>query len=191
MFQNPLRVNRRRPKLVRVLETARLLLLRPRLADATDLLVFLGDADAMRYTHCLASLHACRRHIAGHEWQRRKRGYGPWTVREKRSERIIGFGGLYDDPFEPGWGAEVGYHFAPAAWGHGYATELTRYCLAVAAERLSLSLVKAFAHPDNVASRRVLEKAGFVEQRFVPAMNRYLFAATLSARETPQSTCSS
>jgi [ribosomal protein S5]-alanine N-acetyltransferase len=191
MFYNPLHVKHHRPKLIPVLETDRLLLLRPRLVDATDLLAFLGDAEAMRYTQCLASLRACRRHIAGHEYQRKKRGYGPWTVREKQSGRIIGFGGLYDDPFEPSWGVEVGYHFAPAAWGRGYATELTRCCLALAAGSFGLSQVRAFVHPDNVASRRVLEKAGFIEQRFVPEMNRYLLAAALKPPGTPRSTCSS
>jgi ribosomal-protein-alanine N-acetyltransferase len=167
------------------MDTDRLVLRRPRLSDAPELLAFLGDADAMRYTFRLASLPECRRHIAGHECQRRKRGFGPWTVRRKADERIIGFGGLYDDPFDPGWGPEVGYHFAPSAWGHGYATELTRHCLEVARDRLGLAEVRAFAHPDNTASRRVLEKSGFVEQRFVPEMSRYLYAKSLSAEPLP------
>jgi RimJ/RimL family protein N-acetyltransferase len=164
------------------LETDRLVLRRPRLSDAADLLRFLGDADAMRYTHSLASLRECRRHLAGHECQRRKRGFGPWTVLDRKHREIIGFGGLYDDPFDAGWGAEIGYRFAPSAWGNGYATELTRFCLTVAHGRLGLAEVRAFAHPDNAASRRVLKKAGFEEQRFVPAMNRYLYAHRGSAR---------
>src|SRR5690349_15876347 len=138
-------------------ETDRLLLRRPCLADATDLLRFLGDADAMRYTHSVAGLRDCRRHIAGHECQRRKVGYGPWAVRDRKHGGIIGFGGLYDDPFDAGWGPEIGYRFAPSAWGQGYATELTRFCLTVAHGRLGLAEVRAFAHPDNAASRRVLE----------------------------------
>jgi [ribosomal protein S5]-alanine N-acetyltransferase len=158
------------------LETARLLLRPPLLADAPKLLAFLGDPDAMRYTFRLADLRACRRHIAGHDCQRRKLGFGPWSVLDKASGRIIGFGGLYDDPFDPGWGAEVAYHFAREGWGRGYATELTRYCVALAHGALRLGEVRAFAHPDNIASRRVLAKAGFVEQRFVPEMNRYLYA---------------
>ena len=155
--------------------TERLVLRVPRLADAGELMCFLGDKDAMRYTFHFANLRGCRRHIAGHACQRRKKGYGPWTVIEKASGQIVGFGGLLDDPFDPGWGVEVAYHFSPAVWGRGYATELTNHCLYVAAEQLRVSEISAFAHPDNTASRRVLEKTGFQRQRLVPEMNRYLY----------------
>lgn len=157
------------------LETDRLWLSPPRLADAPELLSFLGDAVAMRYTLGIADLRACRRHIAGHACQRRKLGYGPWTVRSKADSRTIGFGGLYADPFDPGWGVEIGYRFAPSAWGRGLATELTRFCLQLARQQFGLAIVRAFAHPDNTASRRVLEKAGFQETRFIPDMNRHLY----------------
>lgn len=157
-------------------ETDRLLLLRPSLSDAPLLLPFLGDAQAMRYTIHLRGLTDVRRHLAGHEAQRRRLGYGPWTIRERMSRQIIGFGGLYDDPFEPGWGPEVAYHFTPVAWGKGYASELTAYCLSIAHGGFRIASVKAFAHPENLASRRVLEKAGFSEVRFVAEMNRHLYA---------------
>lgn len=162
------------------LETERLLLRPPRLSDAQDLLRFFGDSEAMRYTHVLADLRACRRHIAGHVCQQRQRGYGPWTVIEKASGAIVGFGGLYDDPFDPGWGIEVGYHFLPAVWGRGLASELVAFCIEHAHERLRVPAISAFAHRDNVASRRVLTKAGFAEVRFVTQMNRYLYVRTLT-----------
>ena len=157
------------------LETDRLLLRRPFLSDASCLQSILGDEDAMRYTFKVANLRECRRHIAGHECQRRKVGFGPWIVFEKAGRTMIGFGGLYDDPFDLGWGTEVGYQFAKSAWGNGYATELTKFCLEMAHEHLGFPEVRAFAHPDNTASLRVLKKSGFALERFVPEMNRYLF----------------
>jgi len=36
----------------------------------------------------------------------------------------------------------------------------------------------AFAHPDNAASRRVLDKVGFVPVRAVPEMDRILYRRT-------------
>ena len=129
----------------------------------------------MRFTHVQADLRACHRHIALHERRRRRIGCAPWTIVEKATGAIIGWGGLYDDPFEPGWGVEIAYLFAPSAWGHGYATELVRYCVEIARTQLRLDTVAAFVHPDNAASRRVLGKAGFTLERFVPKMQRYLY----------------
>ena len=158
------------------IETARLILRRPRLADVPALFAFLGDPAAMRHTHVDASPRACRRRIAVHEWRRRRDGCAPWTITTKQDGRIIGWGGLYDDPFDPGWGVEVGYFFHPDAWGRGYASELLTACLAEADNTLRLPELRAFAHPDNAGSRRVLEKSGFEQRRYVPEMERFLYS---------------
>jgi len=156
-------------------ETARLVLRRPILADAPVLFEFLGDADAMRHTHVDVSLRQCRRRIAVHDWRRRIDGNAPWTVLAKADHRIIGWGGLYNDPFEPGWGVEIGYHFRPAVWRQGYATELVAACTTMADHLLKLPEVGAFASPKNAGSLRILGKAGFEIVRFVPAFGRLLF----------------
>ncbi len=154
--------------------TARLLLRRPRLADVPELFRFLGDAEAMRHTRFDPSLRACRRRIAVHERRRRQDGFAPWTVLEREGGRILGWGGLYIDPSDPGWGPEIGYFFHPEAQGRGYATELASAALA-AAWALGLPALRAFAHPANAASRRVLEKSGFLLERYVPEMDRLLY----------------
>jgi ribosomal-protein-alanine N-acetyltransferase len=156
-------------------ETPRLLLRRPTRADVPALFAFLGDPDAMRHTHHDGSLRECRRRVLVHEWFRRRDGYAPWTILAKDDGRIIGWGGLYKDPFDPGWGVEVGYYFHPCAWGKGYAGELVEACLDLADRVLALPEVRAFARPDNAASRRVLERAGFEVVRFIPAMERFLY----------------
>jgi RimJ/RimL family protein N-acetyltransferase len=117
-----------------------------------------------------------------HERRRRRCGYAPWTVVTRADRRIVGWGGLYDDPFEPGWGVEVGYWFHPQAWGRGYASELVRASLAFADDGLGLDDVKAFARPQNAASRRVLEKAGFQPVAFVPKLERLLFCRRRAPR---------
>ena len=133
----------------------RLVFRQPRLEDAEALIGFLGDAGAMQFTVRLADVQACRGHIAAHACQAKTVGYGPWTIMTKSDGQIIGFGGLYDDPFDPGWGPEIAYHFAPSVWGRGYATELTQHCLQVGHFTIGLPVIKAFAHPENVASRKV------------------------------------
>ena len=135
----------------------------------------MGDPVAMRFTHAQPDIDACRHHVAVHERQRRSVGCAPWTIVEKAGGTIIGWGGLYEDPFDPGWGVEVAYLFSPSAWGHGYATELVTRCVDVARGELGLASLIAFAHPENAGSRRVLEKTGFAAERFVPEMDRLLY----------------
>lgn len=156
--------------------TARLLLDRSKLADVPRLFEFLGDGEAMRHTHAARSLKDCRRRVAVHERRRRRDGCAPWVIRTKEDRRIVGWGGLFDDPFDPGWGIELGYWFDPASWGRGYASELAEAAVAFSDDQLRLPELRAFARPENAASRRVLEKAGFRQERYVPELERWLFA---------------
>ena len=55
-------------------ETPRLILRRPRLANLTALFEFLGNTEAMQHTHTDATLRECRRRVAVHEWHRHQTG---------------------------------------------------------------------------------------------------------------------
>ena len=160
-------------------ETARLRLRYPTLADAPELLQIFSDVEAQRYTLHFGTLGECRRHIAAHERNRRRVGCGPWTVEEKATGRVIGWGGLYEDPFDRRWGIEVAYSFARSAWGKGYAGELVAHSIAVAREDLGLSEIVAFSHKENAGSRRVLERAGFVFGRYLADMDRNFYRLKL------------
>jgi len=48
-------------------------------------------------------------------------------------------------------------------------------CMGVADYSLRLPEVRAFAHPANAGSQRVLEKAGFEVVRFLPELDRFLY----------------
>ncbi len=143
------------------------------------MLTFLGDADAQRHTLHFDGLRALRHHIAAHERHRRRIGCGPWLVIETATGRTIGWGGLYEDPFDRRWGIEVAYSFARAAWGKGYAGELVAFCLDHARDQLGLREVVAFSHADNAGSRRVLKRAGFAFERYLPDMDRNFYRRTL------------
>lgn len=157
------------------LETNRLLLSAPRLSEVPALFAFLGDKAAMQNTHCDANIRECQRRIAVHEWRRRRDGFAPWTVRLKTTGKIIGWGGLYDDPFDPGWGIELAYYFDSASWGNGYASELCYAALEFADHQVKAENVTAFAHPHNAASIALLSKLGFEYIRFVEHMERNFY----------------
>jgi RimJ/RimL family protein N-acetyltransferase len=56
---------------------------------------------------------------------------------------------------------ELGYHFLPRYWGKGLATEAARAVVAYAFGTLGLTSIFAGHHPNNIISRRILEKLGF------------------------------
>ncbi|MFA7249774.1 MAG: GNAT family N-acetyltransferase [Dehalococcoidia bacterium] len=58
--------------------------------------------------------------------------------------------------------AEIGYWLAEPHWGRGIMTEAARAITAYGIERLSLRRIEAGVFERNLASARVLEKAGYV-----------------------------
>lgn len=86
-----------------------------------------------------------------------RHGYALLTVVERESGEVIGDCGLLSVP-KTGE-VEVAYGLHRDRWSRGLATEATRAVLDWARTVLGLGRVVAFVLPDNVASRRVLEKA--------------------------------
>jgi ribosomal-protein-alanine N-acetyltransferase len=60
--------------------------------------------------------------------------------------------------------AALGYCFAEAAWGNGYATEAATALVGWAFDTLELNRVQAETDTRNAASARVLDKLGFVRE---------------------------
>ncbi len=154
--------------------TARMLLCPPMISDVDALFAFMGRPQAMQYTHVQPSRAACEQHVMTHEAQRSPVRYAPWTLRDRSTHAIIGWGGLYEDPFDPGWGVEVAYFFDPRVWGQGFATELVAACTAIT-DGAGMPMLQAFVHPDNAASRVVLERNGFQNTEWIAAMHRYRY----------------
>jgi RimJ/RimL family protein N-acetyltransferase len=76
-------------------------------------------------------------------------------------------------------GADVGpdaiellYAVRAEYWGRGLATEMARAVLRLAFEQLGLESVVAFTLPTNLASRRVMEKAGMRYDRDITHAHR-------------------
>lgn len=72
-------------------------------------------------------------------------------------EALVGTMGIAD---ESGHG-DMGYMFARAHWGKGYATEMGRALIARAFERFDWSEIRACVFEGNPGSSRVLQKLGF------------------------------
>ena len=89
----------------------------------------------------------------------REHRYSMWATDLKATGKFIGQCGLF--PVEgKGPEVELAYHFSPASWRNGYATEAVRAVLAYGFERIGLDRVLAVIMPENFGSQRVVEKAG-------------------------------
>lgn len=144
-----------------VVKTAHLTLRPLQAADIEPLYNIQSDAQAMAYTYIAKSLEEFTEHIQAYANLETTLGYAPWAIVATEFDLLCGWGGLCIDPFDPGWGVEVSYYFSPTVWGRGYATELTRASLKYGFMQFGLPLIGAFAHRENLASNRVLEKCGF------------------------------
>jgi RimJ/RimL family protein N-acetyltransferase len=89
-------------------------------------------------------------------------GYGFWAVELRETGEVTGFTGLRDihfvAPFTPA--VEIGWRLLTPHWGNGYATEAARACLAYGFEQVGLAEIVSFAVPENLPSRRVMERIG-------------------------------
>jgi RimJ/RimL family protein N-acetyltransferase len=91
-----------------------------------------------------------------------KFGYGNWGIVPEGEAQIAGWTGLQYLPELDE--TEVGFLFDRHYWGKGYATEAARASLKFGFETGNLDHIIALVHPDNIASRRVLEKCGMLYQ---------------------------
>jgi RimJ/RimL family protein N-acetyltransferase len=73
---------------------------------------------------------------------------------------------------------EIDFILGSAHWGHGFATEAGRANLRYGFEEIGLDSVVGTVHPENAASRRVLEKLGmtFTGQATYSGMACYRYA---------------
>ena len=92
-------------------------------------------------------------------WQRH--GYGRWAVVHRATQKLIGYGGLRNFEGTP----ELVYLLARPYWNCGIATEIARGCLEYGFLYQKFERIVAFTRPDNLASRRVMEKVGLSYQR--------------------------
>jgi RimJ/RimL family protein N-acetyltransferase len=92
-------------------------------------------------------------------------GYGLWLFRDRADRRFIGRGNLRNLRIGGGDEIEVGYALGAEYWGQGLATEMARALVAAGFGRLGLAELVCFTLTTNLASRRVMEKAGFRYER--------------------------
>lgn len=143
-----------------IFESDRLLFRLFTMADAELVYRLNNDPLVTRFTHDpINSLEQAREVLEGSILpQYAVYNHGRWAVHLRHGLEFIGWCGLkYRHEHNE---IDLGYRFAPASWGKGYATEAAFSCIRHGFEKLGMEKIVGRAEPGNLASTRVLEKCG-------------------------------
>ena len=154
---------------MREIETARLRLRTWREDDLAPYARICADPEVMRYLSGPMTREHSEQQVSEFVRHWEERGFGLWAVEEKSSGAFIGFIGLlyHEDWSEGKHRTEVGWRLGRPFWG--LATEGAMASLRYGFEEVGLDLIISIAVPENLASRRVMEKLGMTlrgETRF-------------------------
>jgi len=144
------------------LTTERLILRRWRPADWKPFAALNGDAHVMEYFSRVLSREESDALARRIDEPFDRHGFGLWAVEVPGVAAFAGFVGLSVPRFAAHFTpcVEVGWRLAEEYWGRGYATEGARAALAFGFEELGLREIVSFTVPENLRSRRVMEKIG-------------------------------
>ncbi|MDF2932395.1 MAG: N-acetyltransferase [Chryseobacterium sp.] len=148
------------------LETERLILRKLEKSDAERMFLLDSNPDVMKYIGIspLLKLEESEKVIQMIQQQYRDNGLGRLAVIEKETGLLIGWSGLklhtaeingYQNFYE------LGYRFLPESWGKGYAFESSKASLNFGFNDLNAEIIYAYAHAENGASNKVLNRLGF------------------------------
>lgn len=89
-----------------------------------------------------------------------------WAVVLKETNKVIGSIKIYPDENRGKYSENesaklISYYLAHDYWGKGYMTEAVKQVIKYAFEELNIELLTAFHTPQNIRSKRVIEKCGF------------------------------
>ncbi|MCH8155497.1 MAG: GNAT family N-acetyltransferase [Proteobacteria bacterium] len=131
--------------------------------DAPALAAMNADPEVMRYIGSGAKLYAeALERAESLVRERPGDGLGLWAIEESATGVFHGWAGLI--PLDDTEEIELAYRLAKSSWGRGIATEAARPLLAYGFDELRLARIAAVTDPENRASRRVLDKLGFLYQ---------------------------
>ncbi|MDF2663997.1 MAG: acetyltransferase [Paenibacillus sp.] len=88
------------------------------------------------------------------------KGFDSWIIAAKESREIVGGIGFIGDP-DPDGSIEIGFAINESHQRKGYCHEAAQALINWAWNQASVASIVARCEPDNIASKRVLEKLGF------------------------------
>jgi [ribosomal protein S5]-alanine N-acetyltransferase len=149
------------------LETERCLLRQVEFYDAPDYLMLRSDDRVMRFIDRdkWQSIQEAEENIRKiHDASQKGEGIS-WAVCLKADKKMIGMAGLWRIMKEH-YRAEIGYTLMPEFWNKGLMTEILKEIIRFGFYEINLHSIEANINPENVASRKTLEKNGFRREAY-------------------------
>jgi RimJ/RimL family protein N-acetyltransferase len=145
-----------------MLETDRLLLRRWKESDREAFAAINADPRVMEFFPGCLTRQESDELIERIETHFENHGFGLYAVEIKEDRALAGFIGLHVATFQAHFtpAVEIGWRIAEPYWNKGIATEGSREVIQFAFERLRLDALVSFTVPENLASRRLMEKLG-------------------------------
>ena len=142
------------------IETNRLLLRKPMMEDASPIFqLYAQDREVTRYLTFKphSSIQATKDFLERclHNWKNEKSF--PWTIVRMKDNQLVGMVEIVNIDQT---GVQIGYVLAKPYWGNGYMTEVLRKIIDWGLKQKDIYRVWAICDFDNIASTRVMEKAG-------------------------------
>lgn len=145
-----------------VSETERLILRRWRQSDKEPFARMNADTRVMEFMPAPLTRGESDALVDRIEAHFRQHGFGLCAVEVRDDRSFVGFIGLavptFDAQFTPC--VEIGWRLSADCWGQGLATEGARRIVQYASQVLELRSLVSFTVPENIRSRRVMEKLG-------------------------------
>jgi len=144
--------------------TARLTAERLRREHVDDLIPLHLDEAVSRYLGGTRTAEQTAAYVEANLAHWDQRGFGLWMLRD-HAGRFVGRAGIRPLDIQGVEEIEIAYTFHQAWWGQGYASEIAVALRDIAFGPLGLPELAGIVLTDNLASRRVLEKTGFLFER--------------------------
>jgi [ribosomal protein S5]-alanine N-acetyltransferase len=119
-----------------------------------------GDLEVTKFFGGPFSEDEIRMRFKRERARRMVHGFQYWVIELLESGEFVGVCGLR--PYRPADEIiELGFHLRPKFWGRGLATEAARAAIAYAFEVYKPKSLAVGHHPDNLNSKKVVQKLGF------------------------------
>ena len=145
-----------------ILETPRLILRHWRVTDREPFARMNADPNVMEFFPACLTPPQSDALVARIEAHFRKHGFGLFAAESRQTSSFAGFIGLSVSTFRARFTpcVEIGWRLSPEFWGQGLAPEGAGAVAKYAFEVLQIKELVSFTVPENLRSRRVMEKLG-------------------------------